>query len=115
MDAVNRQVRLAARPVGLPKASDWDHTEEPVAEPGEGEVLVKVKYLSLDPAMRGWMNDARSYIPPVGIGEVMRAGGCGEVLASEHPGFEPGDHVTGITGIQEYAVLHGDSADQDRP
>ena len=107
MDAVNRQVRLAARPVGLPKASDWDHTEEPVVEPGEGEVLVKVKYLSLDPAMRGWMNDGRSYVPPVGIGEVMRAGGCGEVLASEHPGFEPGDHVVGITGIQEHAVLDG--------
>ena len=109
MDAVNRQVRLAARPVGLPKASDWDHTEEPVSEPDEGEVLVKVKYLSLDPAMRGWMNDGRSYVPPVGIGEVMRAGGCGEVLASEHPGFEPGDYVTGITGIQEHAVLDGDA------
>ena len=115
MDAVNRQVRLAARPVGLPKASDWDHTEEPVAEPGEGEVLVKVKYLSLDPAMRGWMNDGRSYVPPVGIGEVMRAGGCGEVIASEHPGISsPATHVTGITGIQEHAVLHGDGADQDR-
>jgi hypothetical protein len=109
MDAVNRQVRLAARPVGLPKDSDWDHTEEPVAEPGDGEVLVKVKYLSLDPAMRGWMNDARSYLPPVGIGEVMRAGGCGEVIASEHPGFAPGDHVTGVTGIQEHAVLRGDA------
>ena len=108
MDAVNRQVRLAARPVGLPKPTDWDHTEEPVAEPAEGEVLVKVKYLSLDPAMRGWMNEGRSYVPPVGIGEVMRAGGCGEVIASEHPGFEPGDHVTGITGIQEHAVLAGD-------
>ena len=109
MDAVNHQVRLAARPVGLPKDSDWSHTEEPVTEPKDGEVLVKVKYLSLDPAMRGWMNDARSYIPPVGIGEVMRAGGAGEVIASEHPGFEPGDHVTGITGIQEYARLQGDS------
>jgi NADPH-dependent curcumin reductase len=109
MDAVNRQVRLAARPVGLPKASDWDHTEEPVSQPGEGEVLVKLKYLSLDPAMRGWMNDARSYVPPVGIGEVMRAGGVGEVLASEHPRFEAGDHVTGMTGIQEYAVLPGDA------
>jgi NADPH-dependent curcumin reductase len=108
MDAVNQQVRLAARPVGLPKPTDWEHTEEPVAEPGEGEVLVKVKYLSLDPAMRGWMNDARSYIPPVGIGEVMRAGGCGEVIDSGHPQFAPGDHVTGITGIQEYAVLAGD-------
>jgi hypothetical protein len=79
-----------------------------VAEPGDGEVLVKIKYLSLDPAMRGWMNDGRSYIPPVGIGEVMRAGGCGEVIESRHPGFEPGDQVTGITGIQEHAVLAGD-------
>jgi len=58
MDAVNHQVRLAARPVGLPKASDWNHTEEAVTEPGAEEVLIKVQYLSLDPAMRGWMNDA---------------------------------------------------------
>jgi NADPH-dependent curcumin reductase len=109
MDAVNHQVRLAARPVGLPKPSDWEHTEERVAEPGDGEVLVKVRYLSLDPAMRGWMNDARSYLPPVGIGEVMRAGGCGEVVASQHPNFAPGDHVSGVTGAQEYAVLGGDA------
>jgi NADPH-dependent curcumin reductase CurA len=108
MDAVNRQVRLGARPEGLPKPSDWDHTEEPVAEPADGEVLIKLKYLSLDPAMRGWMNDVRSYAPPVGIGEVMRAGGCGEVIASAHPDYEPGDHVTGVTGIQEYATLSGD-------
>jgi NADPH-dependent curcumin reductase CurA len=108
MDGVNHQVRLAARPVGLPKASDWDHTEEPVAEPGDGEVLVKVLYLSLDPAMRGWMNDARSYIPPVGIGDVMRAGGAGQVVASRHAGLAEGDFVTGITGVQEYAVAHAD-------
>jgi len=108
MDAVNHQVRLAARPVGLPKASDWDHTEELVAEPRDGEVLVKVIYLSLDPAMRGWMNDARSYIPPVGIGEVMRAGGAGQVVASRHAGFAEGDFVTGVTGVQEYAVAQGD-------
>jgi NADPH-dependent curcumin reductase len=107
MDAVNHQVRLAARPVGLPTDSDWDHTEEPVAEPGDGEVLVKVLYLSLDPAMRGWMSDARSYLPPVGIGEVMRAGGAGQVVASRHPGLAEGDFVTGITGVQEYAVAHG--------
>jgi NADPH-dependent curcumin reductase CurA len=107
MDAVNHQVRLAARPVGLPKPSDWDHTEEPVRDPGDGEALLRVKYLSLDPAMRGWMNEGRSYVPPVGIGEVMRAGGCGEVIASRHPDFAPGDHATGITGIQEYAVLDG--------
>jgi len=108
MDAVNHQVRLAARPVGLPKASDWDHTEELVAEPRDGEVLVKVIYLSLDPAMRGWMNDARSYIPPVGIGEVMRAGGAGQVVTSRHAGFAEGDFVTGVTGVQQYAVAQGD-------
>jgi NADPH-dependent curcumin reductase CurA len=109
MDAVNHQVRLAARPQGLPKATDWDHTEEPVSEPGDGEVLIKVRYLSLDPAMRGWMNDARSYLPPVGIGEVMRGGGVGEVVASQHPNVQVGEFVAGITGIQEYAVLSGDA------
>jgi NADPH-dependent curcumin reductase len=107
--AVNHQVRLAARPVGLPKASDWEYTEEPVPEPGDGEVLIKILYLSLDPAMRGWMNDAKSYIAPVGIGETMRAGGAGEVLVSNHPDFAPGDHVTGMLGVQEYAVAHGNA------
>lgn len=75
MPLANRQYRLAARPVGLPKHSDWKLTTEPVAEPADAQVLVKVLQLSLDPAMRGWMNEGRSYIPPVGIGEVMRAGG----------------------------------------
>ena len=75
MPLSNRQYRLAGRPVGLPKHSDWKFTTEPVAEPADGQVLVKVLQLSLDPAMRGWMNEGRSYIPPVGIGEVMRAGG----------------------------------------
>lgn len=79
MPLQNRQVRLAARPVGLAKPSDWNFTTEPVADPGEGQVLVKVLQLSLDPAMRGWMNEGRSYIPPVGIGEVMRAIGIGKV------------------------------------
>jgi NADPH-dependent curcumin reductase CurA len=109
MEAVNHQYRLAARPVGLPKPSDWEYTEEPVPEPGEGEVLVKVEYLSLDPAMRGWMNDSRSYIPPVGIGEVMRSLAGGEVIASNHPDFAVGDHVTGLLGVQEYAVAHGNA------
>ncbi len=107
MDAVNHQFKLAARPVGLPKPSDWEHAEAPVPEIGDGEVLVKVRYLSLDPAMRGWMNDARSYIPPVGIGEVMRALGAGEVIASKHPDVAVGDHVTGLLGVQEYAVANG--------
>jgi NADPH-dependent curcumin reductase CurA len=104
MDAMNRQFRLAARPVGLPKPTDWELTEEPVPEPGEGEALVKVLYVSLDPAMRGWMSQGRSYIPPVGIGEVMRAFAAGEVVASNDPQLAPGDRVTGLLGVQEYAV-----------
>ncbi len=108
MDAVNHQVRLAARPVGLPEPTDWDHTEDAVPEPDDGEVLIRVKYLSLDPAMRGWMNAGRSYVPPVEIGEVMRAGGAGEVIESRHPRFEPGDHVTGVTGVQEYVSIPGE-------
>ncbi len=104
----NRQFRLAARPVGMPKRSDWELTTEPVPELGEGQVLVQVRYLSLDPAMRGWMNEGRSYIPPVGIGEVMRASGAGRVVASRHPDVAAGDDVTGILGIQEYAVVDGD-------
>jgi NADPH-dependent curcumin reductase CurA len=107
MDAVNHQVRLAARPVGLPKPSDWSHTQEPVAEPGEDEVLIKILYLSLDPAMRGWMNDGRSYIAPVGVGDVMRALAAGRVVASNHPGLAVGEHVTGLLGVQEYAVANG--------
>jgi NADPH-dependent curcumin reductase len=105
MSTVNQQFRLAARPVGLPKRGDWQQTQEPVRQPNDGEVLVKLHYLSLDPAMRGWMNEGKSYIPPVAIGEVMRAGGVGEVVASTHPDFAPGDHVSGMLGIQQYATV----------
>jgi NADPH-dependent curcumin reductase len=107
MDATNHQFKLAARPVGLLKASDWNYTEEPVREPGDGEVLIRIQYISLDPAMRGWVNEGRSYIPPVGIGEVMRALAAGEVIASNHPAVAVGDHVTGLLGVQEYAIAHG--------
>jgi NADPH-dependent curcumin reductase len=107
MELVNHQVRLAARPKGLPTPEIWDHTQEVVREPGDGELLVKVLYLSLDPAMRGWMNEVRSYIPPVGIGEVMRAGAIGEVIASRHPDFAIGDHVTGPLGVQEFVLTDG--------
>jgi len=106
-EAVNHQVKLAARPVGLPKRSDWQFAEAPVVRPRDREVVVRVLYLSLDPAMRGWMNEGRSYIPPVGIGEVMRAGGIGRVVASQHPDFVAGDYVNGTLGVQEYAVLDG--------
>jgi NADPH-dependent curcumin reductase CurA len=102
---VSRQFRLAARPVGLPKKGDWHFTTEKVAEPVDGQVLVKVLQLSLDPAMRGWMNEGRSYIPPVGIGEIMRAGGVGKVIASKAPTFALGDHVSGTFGVQEYCLV----------
>lgn len=100
----NRQIRLAARPVGLPKDSDWTFASEPIAKPLAGEVLVRNIYLSLDPAMRGWMNEGRSYIAPVGIGEVMRAGGVGRVVASDDPAFAEGDLVGGTLNVQLYAT-----------
>jgi NADPH-dependent curcumin reductase CurA len=107
MDIVNRQFRLAARPTGLPKPSDWSLTEERVRDLEDGELLVKVRYISLDPAMRGWMNEGKSYIPPVEIGEVMRAGAAGRVVASRHPDFAEGDEVVGLFGVQEHAVSNG--------
>jgi NADPH-dependent curcumin reductase CurA len=107
MNLVNHQFRLAARPVGMPKRSDWNYAEEPVREPAGGEILIKVLYVSLDPAMRGWMNEGKSYIKPVGIGEVMRAGGVGRVVTSKNPKFAVGDHVSGTTGAQEYCLTDG--------
>ena len=107
MSAVNHKFELAARPVGLPKPTDWNFKEEPVRDPADGELLVRVSYISLDPAMRGWMNDRRSYIPPVAIGEVMRALALGRVTASKDPKFAPGDYVYGALGVQEYAVTKG--------
>jgi NADPH-dependent curcumin reductase len=105
---VNHQVRLAARPVGLPKESDWQHTSEPVGTCPAGGIVVKTLLISLDPAMRGWMNEGKSYIPPVEIGAVMRAGGIGVVVASEHDGFKVGDHVSAGTGVQEFAAFAPD-------
>jgi NADPH-dependent curcumin reductase CurA len=101
----NRQFRLAARPVGMTKPGDWNLTTEPVPQVKDGEVLVKVLQLSLDPAMRGWMNEGKSYIAPVGIGEVMRAGGVGKIIASKYPQFAEGDHVAGVFGVQEYCLV----------
>jgi len=106
---VNHQFKLARRPVGMVQRSDFEYTEAPVAEPGAGEVLVRILYISLDPAMRGWMNEGKSYVPPVGIGEVMRAGALGRVIASNDPGVAVGDHVVGVLGVQEYAVAKGKS------
>ncbi len=115
MNVINHQFRLAARPVGMPKRSDWNATEEPVREPADGEILVKVLYISLDPAMRGWMNEGKSYIPPVGIGEVMRAGGVGRVVASKDARCAVGDFVYGTFGVQEYATVKASAATKIGP
>ncbi len=102
----NRQFKLIKRPEGMVQRTDFEFTATPVGEPGQGQALVKVLYLSLDPAMRGWMNEGRSYIPPVGLGEVMRALGIGKVVKSTDPSLSPGDTVVGMTGVQEYAIAN---------
>ncbi len=103
----NAQVRLAARPNGLPTRADWSFTTEPVREPEDGGILVKTLSLSLDPAMRGWMNEGKNYIAPVEIGAVMRAGGIGAVVASKNPGFQVGDPVSAGLGVQAYCLIPG--------
>jgi NADPH-dependent curcumin reductase len=107
MPQTNRQVRLAARPSGLPRLADWQFTNEAVPAPGAGEFVTEISHLSIDPAMRGWMNAGASYVPPVEIGAVMRAGGIGRVTASNNDGFAVGDYVYGTFGVQEYAISDG--------
>ena len=104
---MNRQIRLAARPVGFPKESDFEMVEIPVAEPSEGEVLTRTLFLSLDPYMRGRMNDTRSYSPPVPIGGVMVGRTVSEVVTSRDPGFTAGDVVLGFGNWQDYALMTG--------
>jgi NADPH-dependent curcumin reductase len=99
----NQQVRLAKRPIGMPSRDVWNFTEEAVADPGPGGIVVKNLALSIDPAMRGWMNEGKSYIAPVEIGAVMRAGGIGKVIASHNDAFKEGDVVIGGLDVQEYS------------
>jgi NADPH-dependent curcumin reductase CurA len=115
MTLVNHRFTLAARPVGLPKPTDFQYGEAPVREPAGGELLVRNRYISLDPAMRGWMNDARSYVRPIQLGEVIRALAIGEVVTSSDAGFQPGDHVSGLFGIQEYATIAGKDVTKLQP
>ena len=104
----NRQIRLAARPVGEPVPSDFALAEAPIPQAGPGEILLKTLFLSLDPYMRGRMNDARSYAASVELGQVMVGGTVSRVVQSQHPGFSPGDIVEGRTGWQEYALSTGE-------
>jgi NADPH-dependent curcumin reductase CurA len=105
----NHRFTLAARPVGLPKPTDFAFEEVDVRALDVGEVLVKVQYISLDPAMRGWMNEGKSYVPPIKIGELMRAIAIGSVVESKHPRVAVGSPVSGMFGLQEYAVASGDA------
>jgi len=107
---MNKQLILEKRPVGMPDADTWKLMENPVPEPGDGEVLIENHYISLDPAMRGWMNDSKSYIPPVQLGEVMRAGTIGKVVKSNnHSKYKVGDVLTGWGGVQQYSVTDGEN------
>jgi len=103
----NRQIVLERRPAGTPKPSDFRLVETLVAEPDEGEVLCRTIYLSLDPYMRGRMNEGRSYARPVEVGQVMVAGTVGQVVDSRYPGFSPGDFVLAYDGWQEYGISRG--------
>jgi hypothetical protein len=98
----NRQFLLAKRPSGAASRDDFIFQHVPVGVVAAGQVLVKNEYLSLDPAMRGWMNEGKSYIAPVNLGEVMRALGVGKVVASQDPKFSVGDYVQGALGVQDY-------------
>jgi len=104
---MNRQFKLAARPVGMPKESDFSLVESPVPSPADGQVLVKTAFLSVDPYMRGRITGVRTYADPVNIGDVMEGGTVGQVVESKHPGFAPGDFVHSNWGWQEYAAVNG--------
>ena len=104
MATENRQIRLAARPAGAPEPSNFTTTTETIPKPADGEVLVRAIYLSLDPYMRGRISDAKSYVSPTGIGDVMPGAVVGEVTVSNTDGLSAGDFVEGYLGWQSHAV-----------
>ena len=104
---MNNQLIFVKRPEGLPESNTWNLEENAIVRPKSGEVLIQHHYISLDPAMRGWMNDTKSYIPPVAIDDVMRAGSVGKVIKNNgNPKFEVGDCVTSWGGVQQYAITN---------
>jgi len=104
---MNKKLLLDKRPVGMPSSDTWILESSPIPVASDGQMVVKVHYISLDPAMRGWMNDAKSYVPPVPLGGVMRCGGVGQVVESKLDGYEVGDYVYGMTGVQQYCTTDG--------
>ena len=106
--STNRVCKLIKRPPpGLATRDIFEFTDEPLPEPGPNQFRIKTEFISLDPAMRGWMNDAKSYVSPVELGSVMRAYAAGHVDASNHPDFKTGDAVQGVIGVQQYALSNG--------
>lgn len=103
--AMNRQVVLVSRPEGIPQASDFEIVRTPIPALANGQVLVRNIYLSVEPAMRGWVSAVRNYSDPVAIGAVMRSFTVARVLESRHPDYRAGEHVTGLLGWQDYAVV----------
>ncbi|MCH5376057.1 MAG: NADP-dependent oxidoreductase, partial [Planctomycetes bacterium] len=111
----NRQIVLAARPEGLPRPSDFRMIETETPPVGQGQFLVKTRYLSVDPYMRGRISAERSYAEPVSVGELMIGGTVGTVVESEHDGYRPGDVVVGYWGWQEYTVSDGEGVEKFDP
>ncbi len=104
----NKKLVLQKRPVGMPSEDCWDLQEDVLQELQDGELLIENHYVSLDPAMRGWMNEAKSYIEPIALGDVMRAGSIGKVIQSNgHPMFKEGDVLSGMGGVQQYVKTDG--------
>lgn len=104
---MNKQLLFVKRPVGEVETSTWTLETNPVPEIEDGQLLIKQHYISLDPAMRGWMNNSKSYIEPMAIGSVMRAGSVGEVIASKNPKFKVGEYLAGTGGVQQYTATDG--------
>ena len=107
MKIINKTVRLLKRPVGFPEQDTWKITDEILPSLKDGEILIENNYISLDPAMRGWLNETRSYIEPVKIGDVMRAGAIGKIIESKNSKFSIGDIVSGGAGVQQYSINNG--------
>ena len=110
MEINNRTVRLNERPNGLPEKKIWSFNEENFdLKLGDNQFVIKNEFISLDPAMRGWLNDARSYIKPVNVGDVMRAGTVGKIIKSKNKYFNEGDYVSGWGGVQDYTITNGEN------
>ena len=110
---VNRQVRLKSRPSGIPQAEHFEIVEAPVPGPSDGQVLVRNIYLSVDPAMRGWVSAVANYSDPVALGAVMRSLAVGRVEESRSSDFHPGEYVTGMFGWQDYAVVGAEAIERE--